>query len=124
LIGVGAGQIQVEPIAWPGPEPAIDVRARLPVIRERLDDFRPDLAATDAKARSYCRDEIVRLRPELLAQRVYSRCRHPLRGAAPPGMSCGNGTRSPVGKQDWSTIGHAHDDRGVGIVADDHVGLW
>ena len=59
----------------------------------------------------------------MLAKRLDGSRGSPLCRSAPAGVSCGDDTEPGVREQDRRAIGDAHDDGGLGIVADDDIRL-
>jgi hypothetical protein len=90
LIGVRASEIQVEAVAVAWAKPVLDVGAGVSGLRECFNDLRPDLAATDSKARTDRGNEVARIRSEVFSERAHRRSRRALRSSPPSGMSRGN----------------------------------
>ena len=121
LITVGTPEIEVRPLAGLPGEP---LRERVLVVAfpaERVDDLFPHLATTRPERWADRDDEIVGTGAVGASQSIHGMHDDPPHGAPPSGMHGRHDTLPPIGQEDRRTVGDAHDERQLGIVADDCV---
>src|SRR5688500_13045997 len=104
LITIGTGNVEPEPgtltrpaLGGRGEKPAIDEKPLVARRRERVHELRSHFVAARTDTRTDRGDDIGRLRPELVRQRIERRDRRTRGGASPAGVYGGHNPARAIG---------------------------